>query len=241
MMQKEFSPALRIIEVLIKLTCNISLNNRKIVNTKNKISLKIDIAESLLIETNDKFVFSLWQRYKESLLENGRNLISVLHKIEKEINEKRFSSLFEVWETHTNYKYLVMVNLYKLSQIGSLVFKEDKIFQWKKNWEEVNVLLDEILAIGEEYKLNFFMAKKLTAKDRNRLIADVSRYYPDYYNRGNIALNEKQYIEVYNKIKNSQSDNPERWNRILSVLSEGIDESGENKIILQKWIEEQCA
>lgn len=237
MMEKQFNPVIKAVQSLRKLSLDIKTTNKEIQTSDDEIRRKIEDCGKLITTTNDSMVINLWIREKAKLVENSNALLKVLEKIEEKFKEKDASSLVGIWETHEEYKNLVLDNFVTLERMGNTIFMDANLEKWEGIWKDIKTSLNKILSISETYHLKLKMMETLEPDEIDTLTEDILNHIPWNYSDEDAYQYEQEYLVAYGEIKELQSKKKNLWDKILHVLAGGIEETPAHRVQMRRWMD----
>ncbi|WP_123966691.1 hypothetical protein [Chryseobacterium phosphatilyticum] len=236
-MEKQFNPVIKAVQSLRKLSLDIKTTNKEIQSNDTEIRQKIEDCGKQIAATNDSMVINLWIREKAKLIENSNALLKILEKIEEKFKEKEASGLIGIWETHEEYKNLVLDNFVVMERMGSTIFIDNNLEKWKGLWKDIRISLNKILSISETYHLKLKMMESLEPDEIDSLTEDILNHIPWNYSDEDAFKYEQDYLVAYNEIKESQSKKKNLWDKILNALAGGIEETPAHRVQMRRWME----
>ncbi|MBP2616133.1 hypothetical protein [Chryseobacterium jejuense] len=236
-MEKQFNPVIKAVQSLRKLSLDIKTTNKEIQSSDNEIRREIEDCGKLIATTNDNMIINLWIKEKAKLIENANALLKILEKIEEKFKKKETLGLTEVWETHEEYKNLVLDNFVTMERMGTAIFIDSNLEKWEGIWKDIKSSLNKILSISETYHLKLKMMEALKPDEIDDLTVDILNHIPWNYSDEDAFKYEQDYLVAYNEIKESQSKKKNLWDKILNALAGGIEETPAHRVQMRRWME----
>ncbi|MBT2623379.1 hypothetical protein [Chryseobacterium sp. ISL-6] len=237
MMEKEFNPVIKAVQSLRKLSVDIRLSNQEIKDSNDEATKQISEAGKLIVASNDSIVINLWINEKAKLLENTSILLGILQSLEDKFKNKDCSNLLEIWQTHDHYREIVINTLEELQKIGNVIFIKENLQKWEDIWQIISANVGRILSIAETYKLKLAMMEALKPEEIDMLTNDILKHIPWNYSDDEAYKYEKEYLEAYNELKESQSKKKSLWDKVLDVLAGGVEETPAHRVQMRRWME----
>lgn len=237
MMENDFNPVIKAVQSLRKLSTDITLTNKEIVESNDEIMRQIAEAGKLIVVSNDSIIINLWVNEKAKLVENTIVLLGILKSIEDKFKNKDCTNLIEIWETHSHYKDVVLNILKELKKIGNIIFVSENLHKWEDIWKIVSVNINRILSISETYKLKLALMENLKPEEIDALTLDILKHIPWNYSDDEAYNYEKEYLKAYNELKESQSRQKSLWDKVLDVLAGGVEETPAHRVQMRRWME----
>lgn len=241
MMEKDFNPAIKAVQSLRKLSTDVRSGNKKIRESDNEIKRQIADAGKLIFSSNDSIVINLWVSEKMTLMENMTVLLEILQNVEDKFRNKDCSGLMEIWQSYTYYKKNVITGLRELKKIGVIILMLENLQKWATIWQLISENLDMILSTAETYKLKLAIMEVLRPEEIDDLTMDILKYIPWNYSDDEAYRYEKEYLEGYNGLKESQSTKKSLWDKVLDVLAGGVEEAPAHKVQMRRWMQGSVA
>lgn len=236
-MEKEFNPVIKAVQSLRKLAVEIKSTNQEIRTSDNQIRVNIGECGKLIASTKDSMVINLWLREKALLLENSDHQLKILERIEEKFKNRDAVNLVEDWEMTDYYKGLIMTSMDQLKGAGDVIFVGENLQKWNHSWAEVFKALDNILSIAETYKLKLRMMETLEPGEVDALTMDIIQHIPLHYSDEEAHEYEKEYLEAYHELKESQSKKKNIWDKIMDILAGGVEETPAHRVQMRRWME----
>lgn len=236
-MEKEFNPVIKAVQSLRKLSLDIRDGNKEIKDCDAEVLQQIAEAGKVIVASNDSIVINLWINEKAKLMENTVVLLGILQSIEDKFRNKDCSGLTEIWQTHNHYKKIVITSLGELKKIGVIILVLEDLQKWGDIWQIISVNVDKILSIVETYKLKLAMMEALKPEEINDLTMDILKHIPWNYSDDEAYKYEKEYLEAYHELKESQSGKKSVWDKVLDVLAGGVEETPAHRVQMRRWME----
>ncbi|MBK1895873.1 hypothetical protein [Chryseobacterium paridis] len=237
MMEKDFNPVIKAVQSLRKLSTDIKATNLEIKECNEKATQQIAEAGKLIIASNDNLIINLWVNEKAEVMENTTVLLGILQSLEEKFKNKDCSNLSEMWETHSHYKNIVMNSLLELKKIGNTIFVSENLQKWEDIWQIISLHVNKILSIAETYKLKLAMMEALKPEEIDMLTMDILKHIPWNYSDDEAYQYEKEYLQAYNELKESQSKKKSLWDKVLDVLAGGVEETPAHRVQMRRWME----
>ncbi|WP_345989562.1 hypothetical protein AAEU33_18495 [Chryseobacterium sp. Chry.R1] len=234
MMEKDFNPVIKAVQNLRKLSTDITLTHKEIVEGNDGIIKKIDEAGELIVLFNDCIIINLWLNEKAKLLENIIVLLGILRSIEDKFINKDRSNLLEIRQAYNHYKDVVINILIEMQNVGNSIFTAENLQKWDSIWEIISKNLNRILSTSESYKLKLTLMEKLEPDEIDALTLDILKYIPWSYPDSEDQNYERQYAEAYDELNQSLSEKKNVWNKVLSVLAGGMDETSAHRLSIKR-------
>ncbi|MDC8103252.1 MULTISPECIES: hypothetical protein [Chryseobacterium] len=234
MMEKDFNPVIKAVQNLRKLSTDITLTHKEIVEGNDGIIKKIDEAGELIVLFNDCIIINLWLNEKAKLLENIIVLLGILRSIEDKFINKDRSNLLEIRQAYNHYKDVVINILIEMQNVGNSIFTAENLQKWDSIWEIISKNLNRILSTSESYKLKLTLMENLEPDEIDALTLDILKYIPWSYPDSEDQNYERQYAEAYDELNQSLSEKKNVWNKVLSVLAGGMDETSAHRLSIKR-------
>ncbi|MDQ1802804.1 hypothetical protein RAH57_02320 [Chryseobacterium sp. CKR4-1] len=234
MMEKDFNPVIKAVQNLRKLSTDITLTHKEIVEGNDGIIKKIDEAGELIVLFNDCIIINLWLNEKAKLLENIIVLLGILRSIEDKFINKDRSNLLEIRQAYNHYKDVVINILIEMQNVGNSIFTAENLQKWDSIWEIISKNLNRILSTSESYKLKLTLMENLEPDEIDALTLDILKYIPWSYPDSEDQNYERQYAEAYDELNQSLSEKKNVWNKVLSVLTGGMDETSAHRLSIKR-------
>ncbi|WP_131329597.1 hypothetical protein [Chryseobacterium piperi] len=236
-MEKQFNPVIKAVQSLRKLSLDIKSTNKEIKESSDNAVQQIAEAGKLIATSNDSMVINLWIREKANVMENITVLFGILENIENKFNNKDTSNLTEIWEAHNHYRETVVAGLEKLKKIGDVIFVTENLQKWDGIWQIISLNVNKILSIAETYKLKLALMESLKPEEIDTLTMDILKYIPWNYSDDEAYKYEKEYLQAYNELKDSQSKKKSLWDKVLDVLAGGVEETPAHRVQMRRWMD----
>ncbi|WP_418123146.1 hypothetical protein ACNFU2_21915 [Chryseobacterium sp. PTM-20240506] len=233
-MEKDFNPVIKAVQNLRKLSTDITLTHKEIVEGNDGIIKKIDEAGELIVLFNDCIIINLWLNEKAKLLENIIVLLGILRSIEDKFINKDRSNLLEIRQAYNHYKDVVINILIEMQNVGNSIFTAENLQKWDSIWEIISKNLNRILSTSESYKLKLTLMENLEPDEIDALTLDILKYIPWSYPDSEDQNYERQYAEAYDELNQSLSEKKNVWNKVLSVLAGGMDETSAHRLSIKR-------
>ena len=237
MMEKNFNPVIKTVQSLRKLSMDVMLTNKEIVESNDVIMQQIAEGGKLILASNDSIIINLWLNDKAKLVENTIVLLCIFKSIEDKFKNKDSSFLTETWQAHNHYKDVVFNNLKELKRIGDVIFVSENLKNWKDIWKTVSSNINKIISISETYRLKLALMENLQPEEIDGLTLDILKHIPWNYSDEEACLYEKEYVEAYHKLKESQSRRKNLWDKVLNILVSGVEETPTHRVQMKRWME----
>lgn len=234
MMEKDFNPVIKAVQNLRKLSTDITLTHKEIVEGNDGIIKKIDEAGELIVLFNDCIIINLWLNEKAKLLENIIVLLGILRSVEDKFINKDRSNLLEIRQAYNHYKDVVINILIEMQNVGNSIFTAENLQKWDSIWEIISKNLNRILSTSESYKLKLTLMENLEPDEIDALTLDILKYIPWSYPDSEDQNYERQYAEAYDELNQSLSEKKNVWNKVLSVLAGGMDETSAHRLSIKR-------
>lgn len=234
MMEKDFNPVIKAVQNLRKLSTDITLTHKEIVEGNDGIIKKIDEAGELIVLFNDCIIINLWLNEKAKLLENIIVLLGILRSIEDKFINKDRSNLLEIRQAYNHYKDVVINILIEMQNVGNSIFTAENLQKWDSIWEIISKNLNRILSTSESYKLKLTLMENLEPDEIDALTLDILKYIPWSYPDSEDQNYERQYAEAYDELNQSLSEKKNVWNKVLSVLAGGTEETSAHRLSIKR-------
>lgn len=236
-MEKEFNPVIKAVQRLRKLAVEIKSTNKEIQENDQLIRLKINEAGKIMAATNDSMAVNVWLREKSKLLENANELLGILINLEEKFKNKDTTELLEIWESRMYYEELVINSIDNLEKAGNLKFTGDDLKRWEDIWKDVSISLNKTLSIAETYHLKLKIMITLKPEEIDALTMDILKNIPVNYSDEDTVKYEKEYLQAYNEIKESQSKKKSVWDKVMDILAGGAEETPAHRVQMRRWMD----
>lgn len=236
-MEKEFNPVIKAVQRLRKLAVEIKSTNKEIQENDQVIRLKINEAGKIMAATNDSMAVNVWLREKSKLLENANELLGILINLEEKFKNKDTTELLEIWESRMYYEELVINSIDNLEKAGNLKFTGDDLKRWEDIWKDVSISLNKTLSIAETYHLKLKIMITLKPEEIDALTMDILKNIPVNYSDEDTVKYEKEYLQAYNEIKESQSKKKSVWDKVMDILAGGAEETPAHRVQMRRWMD----
>ncbi len=235
MEKKEFNPIIKAVQSLRRIATEIRVENSKILEYDADIMKMLEEAGKMI--TTDENVRSLWITIKSRLIANIHGLRDIISQIDTKFKNKDVTGLGVIWDVHTDLKEQVIKDLSAMKEFGNAIFVDEKLKEWSSIWLQIEKDLNGIASIVETYHLKLNMMESLKPEEIDDLTKDILKHIPMNYTDEEAYQYEKEYVQAYSELKESQSRKKNLWDKILDILAGGIQETPAHRVQMRRWME----